>query len=201
MLRDASANYWSDVDLTASINRAMKQRDLDSGQNRLVQSLPLVIGQNEYTINTGSFNARTIAINGIVVIYGNARKLLLERSLTEAAGQNQVTTTYTSIPDVFAKMSPTEVYVAPKPNQAYLSEWHTTIVAAGLVNPQDADPLPYPWTDPVPFLAAHYARLELQQYDEAQQYKQLYLDSLSDVSGGTSPMVLRSPYAGSRSRL
>ena len=199
-MRDAQANYWSDADLTASINRAIKQRDVDTGQNRLVQSVPLVIGQNVYTINAGSFNARTIGVAGIVVLFAQARQRLAERDYGEASSLFQPTTTYASWPQVFAKMSPTQVYVAPMPNQAYDAEWDTLIVSADLVNPQDADPLPYPWTDPVPLLAAHFSRLELQQYDEAEHYKTMYAQSLSDIVGGTAPTFTRSPYPGTRSR-
>lgn len=200
-LRDAQGDYWSDADLTASINRAMKQRDVDSGQNQLTQVVPLVIGQNEYTINTGSFNARTIGVNNIIVVLSNMRRALNERSHLEASTSFQMTETYSSWPEVFAKMSPAKVYIAPKPNQAYAAEWHTLVTAADLVAPTDADPLPYPWTDPVPLLAAHLSRLELQQYDEAEHYKTLYQQSLSDIMGGSAPMFMRSTRPGSPSRV
>ena len=173
---------------------------MDSGQNRLVQAVPLVIGQNVYTINTGGFNSRTVGVVGVVVIMALGRKRLGERDYGEASSLWQPTTTASGWPVVFARMSPTQVYVAPKPNQAYDAEWDTAVVSADLVNPTDADPLPYPWTDPVPFLAASLARLEAQQYEESEKYKQLYLASLSDIVGGTQPTFVRSPYPAARSR-
>lgn len=183
------------------MNQAIKQRDIDSGQNRLIQPVPLVAGQNLYTINMGSFNSRTVGVLGIVVIYGNARARLGERSYPEASSHFQPTTTYSQIPHVFAQMSPTQVYVAPKPNQAYDAEWDTMVVSADLVNPNDVDPLPYPWTEPVPYLAAHLARLQLQQYDEAQQYKTLYQESLGAAANGVRGVFVPYPTPLARSRL
>jgi len=195
LLRDSQAVYWSDVDLTAAINRAMKQRDRDSQANRLVQPITLTINQNEYAITSGAFSPRTVDVHGIVVIVGNMRKRIGERNYGEASSLYQPTTTYIGIPEVFARMSPTQVYLAPRPNQAFASEWDTGVVSPDLVSPTDADPLPYPWTDPVPFLAAHFARLELQQYDEAQQYKQLYVERLSEIAAGVGGLYIANPYA------
>jgi hypothetical protein len=163
--------------------------------------VPLVTGQNTYTINTGSFNSRTVGVFGIVVIMANSRKRLGERGYAEASSIFQPTTTYSSWPAVFAQMSPTKVYIAPMPNQPYGAEWDTALVSSDLVNPTDVDPLPYPWTDPVPFLAASLARLQLQQYDEAQQYKQLYQQSLADAVNGVRSTYVPYPYPMSRSRL
>lgn len=198
-LRDATVKYWSDADLTAHINQALKQRDIDSGMNRLIQSVPLVIGQNLYVTNAGTFNANTVDVIGIVVIYGNARKRLAERDYGTASSVFQPTTAYSLIPAVYAKLSPTQVYLAPMPNNAYSAEWDTSIVSADLVNGSDADPLPYPWTQPVPFYAAHLAHLQLQQYDEAQQYKTLYADCLTQIANGQRGVYLPYPYPQTRS--
>jgi hypothetical protein len=200
LLRDGSGDYWSDADLTAHINAALKQRDLDSKQNRVVQTVPLTIDQNVYTINTQLFNARTVDVTGIVIIWGNARTRLAERLYAEASSIYQPTTTYASVPVVFAKMTPTQLYIAPKPNQAYDAEWDTAVISPDLESGTDVDPLPFPWTEPVPYYAAHLARLQLQQYDEAQQYKQLYSDSLSEIVGSVRGLYVPYPYPMARSR-
>ena len=200
LLRDSQGIYWSDPELISYINQGMKQRDIDSGQNRLLQTVPLVAGQNMYTINTGSFSAATVDVMGIIVLVANTRLRLGERVYAEAASQFQPTTTYTGWPQVFAKFGAASVYIAPAPNQAYDAEWDTCVVSPALSISTDADPLPYPWTEPVPYHAASLARYALQQYDEAEQMKKEYMDILNGIAGGVRGAMVPYPYSTSRNR-
>lgn len=199
LLHDANAVYWSDADLTAFLNRAMQQRDWDTGENRSTQSITLVVGQNTYnyndTVGPPAFTANTIDVLGIVILVGNARAQLAQLSYTELGSQVQTFSTFQSIPVAFSKKGAATIVVAPTPQQAYVTEWDTMLVSTPLVLAADPDPLPYPWTDPVPFLAAHFARLELQQYDEADKYLQLYQQRITWVMGGTRGMGVSQPYA------
>lgn len=200
-IRDAQAVYWSDAELTAYINQAMKQRDTDSDMNRSIQTVTLTIGQNMYTINTGSFNPNTVNVLDIVVLIANSRYRLSERVYGEASSFYQPTTTWTGWPSVFAKVGATQVYLAPAPQQAYSTEWDTSIVSTDLASASDADPLPYPWTDPVPMLAAHYARWSLQQYDEAEKMKEAYMTRMAEIAGGIRGSMVQFPYSMSRNRV
>ena len=200
VLRDSQAQYWSDSELTSYINRAMRKRDTDSGQNVLIQSITLVEDQNEYTFNAGDFDPNTVAVFGIIVTIGNVNTPLGQRSYAEASSYWQPTTTYKGYPMVFAYLGATKVFIAPAPNLNYESEWETAIVSTPLATASDADPLPAPWTEPIPYLAAHYARYSLQQYDEAKQMKQEYDDLMTEIAGGVRGQFIRNPYPGSRSR-
>lgn len=195
LLRDANAAYWSDAALTASINRAMKQRDRDTGENRLVQPVTLTAGTGVYGVTAAPFNTRTIDVLGIVVLWGNFRYQLSQVGYTELGSQFQPYQNFQAQPVAFARRGAGTIVLAPVPNQAYASEWDTLVVATDLALGADADPLPYPWTDPVPFLAAHFARLELQQYDEAEKYLMLYNDRLTYVMGGARGGMSPNPYS------
>lgn len=201
LLHDANGVYFSDADLTAFINRAMQQRDWDTGENRTTQSITLVVGQSTYnyndTVGPPAFDDNTIDVLGIVVLVNNVRVQLSQVSYTELGSAIQTYQGFQSIPVAFAKKGAATIVLAPIPQQAYVTEWDTLQVSTPLVDSADADPLPYPWTDPVPFLAAHFARLELQQYDEADRYLQLYQQRLSWVMGGSRGMGISQPYAGS----
>jgi hypothetical protein len=192
--------YFSDTDLTAFINRAMQQRDWDTGENRSTQSITLIVGQGTYnysnTVGPPAFSANTIDVLGIVLLNGNSRLQLGQVSYTELGSILQPYQGYKNIPVGFAKKGAGTIVIAPAPQIAYGTEWDTLRVSTPLVLTTDADPLPYPWTDPVPFLAAHFARLELQQYDEADQYLKLYQQRLSWVMGGARGMGISQPYAG-----
>lgn len=195
-LHDASGKYWTDADLTSYINRAMQQRDWDTGQNRLLQSIALSVGQSVYTFNQSPFNTSTLDVLGIVVLVGNFRYQLAQVGYTELGSVLQPYQGYQSIPVGFAKYKANTVILAPIPQQAYTAEFDTLIASTALVANTDADPLPYPWTDPVPFLAAHFAKLALQQYDEADKFLQLYQQRLMWVTAGSRGMGIAQPYSG-----
>jgi len=52
LLRDSTGALYSDSDLTEFINRAIKQRDLDLGYNRLKLSFTLTTGTHTYSYAT-----------------------------------------------------------------------------------------------------------------------------------------------------
>jgi hypothetical protein len=194
VLHDANAKYWSDSDLNAFINRAIKQRDRDSGQQRSLQTITLTAGQGTYPMNVAPFTTNTIDVLAIIVVFGNFRYPLSQVSYSELSSVFQPYQGYRNIPTGFAKYNATNVVLAPLPDQGYTTEWDTLIFTPDLVSDTDPDSLPYPWDDPVPFLAAHFARLEMQQYDEAQKYFEMYQQRLNYVQGGARGMQVSQPY-------
>jgi hypothetical protein len=194
LLKDSSASATPLTDLTAFINDAIKQRDRDSGMNRQNQTITLTVGQTDYTINQAPFSTSTIGIVSAVLIYNNARSTLARLPWSWiAAGEYQPTTTYQSTPAAFCQRGALIVSVAPKPSQAFQIEFDTMVVSADLVNGTDADPLPYPWTDPVPWLTAHFAKVQLQQYDEAQNFLAMYYQRLNGIQTGTFGQMISRP--------
>src|SRR5258707_4521436 len=131
LLKDSSASATPLTDLTAFINLALKQRDRDSGMNRLNQTTTLVVSQTDYVMNIAPFNVNTLGVVSAVILYNNARASLarLPWSIL-AAGRYQPTTQYTSIPVAFAQRGAVTLSLAPKPNQAYQVESDTLIVSA-----------------------------------------------------------------------
>lgn len=205
-LHDASGTYWSDANLTLYINKAMQQRDRDSGMNRSTLSFTLTPNQAAYsaqavassgTLLVGS-SRNLVDVLGIVCVWGNVRAQMAEAAYTTLGSELQPYQGYTNLPVAFAKYGADTIIFGPTPNAAYVSEWDLIVYADALVNPTDPDPLPYPWTDPVPFKAAEFAKQELQQYEEAKQYRDQYLNRLSEVAGGARGRMLTDPYARMR---
>jgi hypothetical protein len=194
IVHDANATYWSDTNLTAYINQAMQQRDWDSGQNAAIQAITLTIGQSAYTFNTAPFLTTTISVTGIICMLGNYRFQLAQVSYSELGSLYQPYQGYQNIPVAFAYHGATTVILGPAPQQAYSTEWDTLQASAPLVNLTDADPLPYPWTDPVPYLAAHFAKIEIQQGNEAEQFLQQYYSRLNALTGGVRGQSTPQPY-------
>jgi hypothetical protein len=65
-------------------------------------------------------------------------------------------------------------YMYPIPNQAYQLEFDCFFLPSDLQDNQSYDPIPDPWTDAVPYFAIHLGFLELQNYNAANFYLELY---------------------------
>jgi hypothetical protein len=194
LVHDANATYWSDTDLTAYINQAIKQRDWDSGQNSTIQAINLTINQGSYVFNQAPFLTNTISVTGIILINGNFRYQLAQVSYSELGSIYQPYQGYTNTPVAFAYHGATTIILGPAPQIAYATEWDTLQASADLVALTDPDPLPYPWTDPVPYLAAHFAKIQIQQGNEADQFRDQYFARLNGLTGGVRGQSTPQPY-------
>ena len=153
LLHDAQDVYWSVAAKTAYINQGMQQRDRDSGMLRARGFVNLTQGTSEYLLTL--VHSQTIDVLGIGVYQGNQRLQLSQVAYTDLALTYQSILSYTQWPVAYAKYGHSSLIFAPSPNQNYLSEWDCLLVSNELVNSTDQDPLPYPRTDPLPYMAAH----------------------------------------------
>lgn len=200
---------YNDTDLTAFINRAMQQRDLDLGLNRSLVSFNMVTGQARYLI--ASIIAGGAVIDGstspnpidVISIYytpqgstppGGGIRVPLGR-WPYSRLSFLVSRSFPSLPRWYAVYGTGSIVVGPIPAGNYYAEWDFYCYASPLVNPLDADPLGYPWTDPVPFMAASFAKDQAQRYDEAKEWAVLYADRLNRVRARGRPMSVANPYA------
>jgi hypothetical protein len=218
LLRDesTSAPLYSTADLTAHINRAIRQRDLDLGINRMRISFPLTANVYEYpfaTIVSGgtllegsAANLNPIDVTSIVVwplgtppqgtpyLVGRWPYSLLSYLITTSAP---------SWPVKYCVYGPSTIMFGPVPAYAYPCYWDFFGATTPLVNAGDTDPMPYPYTDPVAFAAAGFAKYSAQRADEARVFYNpdprapgLYQQRLAMVRGRSRPMQVRDPASG-----
>ena len=192
ILHDSSDQFWSQVSKTAYINQALQQRDRDCGMNRAITNLTLTVGQPFYPMT--ATNSTTLDVVGIGLFNGNLRIQLEQRPYTELVMRYQSITSFTQQPVAFARYGASSLIFAPVPDQAYRTEWDCLLTTPTLVNSIDADPLPYPWTDPVPYMAAHFANLEIQKIDEADRFLKIYQERMNGVLAGARGMMVVQPY-------
>jgi hypothetical protein len=65
-------------------------------------------------------------------------------------------------------------YLYPVPSQTYQMEWDCSCLPSDLTSDLDYEPIPDPYTDAVPYFAAHLAYLELQNYNAARLYSEMF---------------------------
>lgn len=75
-------------------------------------------------------------------------------------------------------------YLYPIPSQAYQIEFDCFCLPIDLVDDTTVEAIPDPWTDAVPYFAAHLAYLELQNLNSAKFYLDLYDNFVHRYSGG-----------------
>lgn len=65
-------------------------------------------------------------------------------------------------------------YMYPLPSQDYQYEADCQVIPSDLIDDNSYEAIPQPWTDAVPYFAAHLAYLELQNFQLAEYYLGLY---------------------------
>lgn len=85
-------------------------------------------------------------------------------------------------------------YMYPLPSQSYQLEFDSFCVPSDLTTDQDYEAIPGPWTDSVPFLAAYYAYLELQNFNYAMGYKKEFDEWMGRQSKYAQPGRVTNPY-------
>lgn len=183
LLHDPDDRYWPEADKIAYISEAVKRRDLLTGQNRVLLSVNLVAGTNSYSMTTAG-NARVFDVIGIQLTFGGVTMVLDNLSYTDLAAQwLSFTSTYRDIPRAWARHGASNVIFGPIPGIAYATVWDCSTYSADLDSTDDSDPLPYPYTEPVPFYAAALAKFNERQYDEAADFEAKFIEAVN-IAGG-----------------
>lgn len=208
LLKDPSPGVtFTDSDLISFINRSMHQRELDLGVYRAKYSFSMTTGKSSYTFSEilsmgsymiGSTNANMIDVfSWIVIPLGGStsavRYPLGKRSYSEIAPL--LSTSYPTYPVAFSMYGDQTVVVAPPPANNYYTEVDFIGYGQDLVNMTDVDPIAYPYTDPVPFMAASFAKLNLQRFDEADKFESLYMARLRRVLARSRPLAMTDPWS------
>lgn len=187
---------YSDFDLTGDINEALNERDLWSGGTRFFQSgIPLVIGQDQYPFTTlfpAIYAAGKVVLDviGLAIIYGSTRYVLDNPSFTKMTTSTRILTTYQNRPMQFTRYGASTLFIDPAPSTVYTAEADTVLLSAVLVNSADPDPLPYPYTKPVPFYAAYLAYLNQGRDDKAERMFGYYIRNMRDIEGARVGQLL-----------
>lgn len=131
------------------------------------------------------------AIHSISVLYTNYRYSLPIYSFTTYQAKiRQYPNQYQWVPTVATQRgqgTQGSILVYPLPSQTYQVEWDAFCLPKDLADDSDYEALPGPWTDAVPYFAAHLAFLELQNFNAARMILDLYDRQTSRYSQGARP--------------
>lgn len=138
------------------------------------------------------------AIHSVSIIYANYRYSLPCYSFsTYQAFIRQYPYQYSYVPTFcaqFGQGTSGSFYMYPLPSQAYQLEFDCFALPQDLIDNNSEEALPMPWTEAVPFYAAHLAYLELQNFNYAKGYLDLYEKFALRYSQYARPGRVVNPY-------
>ncbi len=137
-------------------------------------------------------------VNSVSLIYASFRYTLMTYSFTRyQALLRNYPKSYTYIPSVCAQLgqgTKGSLYLYPVSSQAYQIEFDCYCLPQDLTDDESEEALPGPWTDCVPYFAAHLAFLELQNLNSANYYFTLYEKMMDNYSSFVRSRKISNPY-------
>lgn len=137
-------------------------------------------------------------IRSLSVIYSNYRYTLPVYSFTTYQSMiRNFPNQFLYVPTFaaqFGQGTDLSFYAYPLPSQQYQWEFDALCLPSDLIDDQSVEAIPDPWTDVVPYMAAHLAMLELQNGNQARMYLDLYEKMMLRYSNGVRVGRTVNPY-------
>jgi len=138
-------------------------------------------------------------VRSISIIYSNYRYSLpvYSFSVYQAMIRQYVASQYQYVPTFgaqFGQGTSGSLYLYPPPSQTYQLEWDCQCLPQDLIDDQSVEAIPDPWTDAVPYFAAHLAFLELQNGNTARMYHDLFDERMKRFGSYVRPGRVSNPY-------
>lgn len=143
----------------------------------------LVQGQERYAFSSFDFSGNpgvgaAYYVRSISIIYSNYRYTIPMYAFSDyQAYVRQYPFQYQYVPTFssqFGQGTSGDLFTFPLPSQTYQFEVDCLCLPQDLIDNQSVEAIPDPWTDAIPFYAAHLAYLELQDFNRANGYLQMY---------------------------
>ena len=163
----------------------------------------LAINQEQYAfsdINVSMFPGveSVYSIKSVSVIYANYRYSLPMYSFSVYQSMiRQYPFQYTYVPTFcsqYGQGTDGSFFAYPWPSQQYQWEFDCFCLPQDLIDNQSVDVIPQPWSDIVPYFAAHLAYLELQQFNAGKFYLDLFDSMIQRKSNYARPGRMSNPY-------
>jgi len=195
LLHDVNGNFWTDAELTSYINEGRANTVRDSGCKRVLQSYTLTVGVETISFSDLPQSTNTIDIININLYWGDSRWPLYYMAWTDFNAQLRFWQNYNGRPIGFSMYGIKTIYIGPKPDQAYVIELDTVVLPTDMVAGADVETdIPTPFTEAVPYFAAHKAKFQEQSYGESEIFKQQYTKEILGCLNSTFTRRLPSVY-------
>jgi hypothetical protein len=138
------------------------------------------------------------AVKSVSLIYANYRYSLPCYSFSVYQAMiRQYPRQYLYVPTVmgqYGQGTSGSLYMYPIPSAPFQMEWDCFCLPTDLTDDQQPEALPGPWTETVPYFAAHMCYLEMQNANMGKFYLDLYDNMVHRYSAYARPGRMTSPY-------
>lgn len=191
LLHDPNAQFWSDSELTDYINEARRKTLVDTACQRKLQSVTLAAGTELYDMTSSGLVAQQTVLDvvGITVIWGSTRYPLRYMPFQELSATLRPYTSFRRQPLAFSRYGQIGVYIAPVPDQNYVTEWDTVWYSGDMSASTDAETMIYPYIAAVPYYAAYLGQIQAQAYEKADILQKLYLVRANEANNSYTARV------------
>jgi len=196
LLHDATGQYWSDSELTDYINQGRNRVAQDTKCLRqLLTGVTLLDNVEDYTVSALTGGARVVDIMGISIYWGNTRIKLQYKPWTQFDAEFRYWQNMQSRPIAYSRLGALEVYVGPKPDQNYDSDWDIAYMPEALVSNDSVEEIPDLFTAPVKYYASYLAKFKEQSYGESEMFKGEYQQNVMQIARAYMTRVIPDAYA------
>lgn len=206
LLRDSGTLYQQN-DVIDWVAQARRIRDYDTRLVRKVVSYTLVERQSTYSLTTvqaGTMvrgdhaftNARDVVSIYVIPTGGSAGGTGLRYPLGRQPYSKiayMTSTSWPSYPTAYGMLGYDTVVMSPPPAIGYAAEWDLVGNYPELVAMTDVEPMPDPYNDPVPYMAAAIGKENMQRFDEAQMFEGTYVKRLAQLGFGVRKFSVPNP--------
>ena len=167
-------------------------------------TLTLNEGQEQYPFTSADLSifpgvASIYLVRSISIIFSNYRYSIPVYSFStyQADIRNYVASQYQYVGCYgaqFGRGTSGTMFIYPPPSGTYQQEWDCQCLPMDLTTNQSVEAIPDPFTDAVPYYAAHLCFLQLQNHNTARSFLQLYDDRMARFGAYTLPGRRTNPY-------
>lgn len=206
LVHDPDFQTWSQAQIDKYINEARNRVAVDSWCLRQILT-PDVYPTLQFTQGFEFFNPQEflpsafgpvlVGVRGITVIINNTRRALRYAPYTWLSANFRRFSGVQSQPVYWSRVSPTQLVIEPVPSQTYTCEFDISVTPTALTGAtNEVDQIPVPFQDCVQYFAAHKAKINQQQMQEAQLYLGLYMTNVRRIAAQHMPAM--NPYPAGR---
>lgn len=184
LLHDPEYQVWTQTQVNGYINEARNRICVDTWCLRQIIT-PDVYPSLQFTQGMEFFNPQSFLPNtfgpvlvgtlGITVLINNRRVALGYMPYTRLSARFRQFTSYQSMPAFWSIISPAQYVIEPVPQQTYTCEFDIAITPSALTGGSgEVDQVPVPFQQAVQYFACYKAKVNQQQFQEAQVFLGLY---------------------------
>jgi hypothetical protein len=206
ILHDPNDQMWPQSEKTDYINEARNRVAQDTKCLRQLVTnaatgLTLTANVELYVPQTylpAAFQSVVVDVMAITVYWGNSRRKLKYYEFTGFDVRYRMWNLLVTVPEAFSRVSPTQVYIGPMPDQSYATDWELAINPNALPFPDvgAVDQIPVPYQEAVQYYAAYKAKFKEQSLGEADVFLKHYVRTLNWCHRSWMTRQVQNPYSG-----